>query len=110
MRRITIPFAIAFAIFAVIAIVVSFIPAPASAKAIAFATQGKVNITFFDEPCTLLPRTTNLPNRVTWREGTTAYEGCYGVRPDIGAIVAYFADGTVALIPASHVQASTKEL
>ncbi|SRR5229473_278741 len=62
------------------------------------ATAEGATITLTDEPCTL-KAIGNLPYRATWVEKDKTYEGCWGARPDIGFVLAYFDDLSVALIP-----------
>jgi hypothetical protein len=56
-------------------------------------------ITLTDEPCALKGQISNLPMRAIWVEKDKTYEGCWGARQNIGMVLAYFDDHTVALIP-----------
>ena len=79
-------------------LIVWFMPT-AEARAVAIATSQGISITVTDEPCRL-KQVSNLPYRVTWKDGNKTFEGCFTVRPDVNVVVAYFDDGSVALIPA----------
>lgn len=68
-----------------------------AAPLVSASAEGAI-ITLTDEPCAL-KAISNLPFRATWVEKDKSYEGCYGVRADVGLVVAYFNDATVALIP-----------
>jgi hypothetical protein len=43
----------------------------------------------------------NLPRKAVWHENGKEVEGCWGGRPDVGAVIFYFSDKTVALAPIS---------
>jgi len=64
-------------------------------------------ITFYNEPCLIKDQITNLPFRAEWVEKDKTYQGCFGIRPDIGMVVAWFDDRTVALIPLQAVKKVT---
>lgn len=70
-----------------------------SVKAAPVATAGdeQVVITLTDEACTLTA-VTNLKLRATWAEKGVTHEGCYAVGH--GLVLTYWADKTVAAIPA----------
>ena len=57
-----------------------------------------IHIVLTDEPCQL-KTIANLPYRVIWTQDGKTYEGCFGARQDYEAVVAYFSDFSVALIP-----------
>lgn len=60
------------------------------------ADGAKVVLT--DEPCKL-QAVANLKYRATWSEKGKTYEGCFGPRPDMGVVMAYFEDRTVVALP-----------
>lgn len=62
------------------------------------ATAEGATITLTNEPCKV-PAIGNLPFRAVWVEKDKTYEGCFGVRQDLGLVLAYFDDRSVALIP-----------
>lgn len=71
---------------------------PAGADPVAALTHEGISVTLYNEPCDL-PAVTNLPYRAIWQEKGKTTEGCFGVYPEAGAVVAYFDDKTVALMP-----------
>ena len=70
----------------------------AFAKPVGILINEGITIALFDEPCAL-SQVSNLPYRATWTENGKTFAGCFSLRPDVGAVVAYFTDGSVALIP-----------
>lgn len=73
-------------------------PVPAFAEPVGMVSNGGVTVTIYDEPCAL-KAVSNMPYRATWTEPGKRFEGCFMLRPDAGAVVAYFDDGSVTLIP-----------
>lgn len=72
------------------------VAAPVVAAPVGVApVEGGSAVIFHDDACKLKVQ---LPYRVVWQERGKATEGCYGVHP-FGIIVAYFEDGSIALIP-----------
>lgn len=61
--------------------------------------EGNVLITLYDEPC-VLTEVVNLPNRAEWIEKGIKTEGCWSINLPTQTVVVYFADKTVAVIPA----------
>lgn len=57
-----------------------------------------VVVTLHDTPCEL-KEVANLQYKATWQEGNKTFQGCWGPRPDVQAVVAFFDDKTVAVIP-----------
>ena len=57
-----------------------------------------IHIVLTDEPCQL-KTIANLPYRAIWTQEGKTFEGCFGARQDYEAVVAYFSDFSVALIP-----------
>ena len=74
------------------------LPVNVFADALYQADDQGIRITLYDEPCKL-DAVKNLKFRAVWTEKGRDIEGCVGLRPDAGVVVAYFADKTVALIP-----------
>jgi hypothetical protein len=68
-----------------------------SAPMFTAATEGAI-ITLTDEPCTL-EAVTNLKYRATWVEKEKTFEGCWAPHRELGVVIAYFDDKTVAIIP-----------
>ena len=68
------------------------------AAPVAISEGNGIKVTLFDEPCALT-RVVDLPYRATWTEGGKLFEGCYNVVPEAGAVVAYFTDRSIALMP-----------
>jgi hypothetical protein len=60
--------------------------------------DGDVQIVLHDTPCKL-KEVVNLPRKAVWMEKGKTFEGCWGVRPDVGVVVFYFDDKTVGLAP-----------
>jgi len=58
-----------------------------------------VTITFYDDPCQLKDKVSNLPYKATWQEGGKTFQGCAAPRADLELVVVYFDDLTVALVP-----------
>lgn len=87
---------------------ITYTPA-AHAGPIAVLMEQGLEIMIYSEACKLAGAPKNLTNRATWKEKGKTYEGC--VAPfGGGAIVGgYFADGTMAVIPAAAFSA-VKEL
>jgi hypothetical protein len=81
-----------------VALILAIVGTAVDAKPIAITSNEGVTITLYDEPCALAA-VSNLPQRATWVEGNKRFEGCFGARPDVGGVLAYFDDGSVALIP-----------
>jgi hypothetical protein len=69
------------------------------AEPILRATEGGAVVTLHNTPCELTHVVENLPYKATWEEKGKTFQGCYGPRPDIGAVLMYFDDKTVALAP-----------
>ena len=61
-------------------------------------TEGDLQIVLHDSPCKLKD-VVNLPRKAVWMEKGKTFEGCWGVRPDAGAVIFYFEDKTVGLAP-----------
>lgn len=81
------------------ALLIAFYPRQSRADPIAQAAAGNgVQVVLHSEPCAL-KEITNLPNRATWTEAGASFEGCFGVRPETGVVIAYFTDKTVVAIP-----------
>lgn len=74
--------------------------APAHAAPVAVLTADDGHVVLTDEPCTMPDQVANLPYRATWSQGGKTQEGCYSVFGG-SVIVGYFADHTVAVMPAS---------
>lgn len=74
-------------------------PTNAHAAPIYKAEDAEMRIVLTDEDCKLTNVVTNLPKRATWVDKNGKYEGCYAIH-DIGIVVAYFSDKTVAILPA----------
>ena len=68
----------------------------AEARFVAEADGAKVFL--YEEKCAL-PQVSNLPFRATWDDKGKVYEWCFGPRPDMGVVMAYFSDKTVVAIP-----------
>lgn len=75
------------------------VPFFAHAGPLANAEEGGLRIVLTDEPCALKHAVTNLPLRTTWTEHGKTSEGCYVVTS--AAVIAYYDDKTVAMIPLS---------
>ena len=73
---------------------------PAYGAVIAKYTNANVSVTLHDTPCQLKSQITNLPRRAVWTEDGKETEGCFGLVPQIGMVVLYFADRTAVPIPA----------
>ena len=72
-----------------------------------FQGQGQgVTITIYNEPCKL-EAVSNLPFRATWEEKGKVTEGCIAPRPEVGVVVGYFADRSIALMPIEMFQRLT---
>ena len=71
--------------------------APAHAAAVFQASDDKVRVVLFDEPCDL-PAITNLPLRAEWIEGGNTLQGCWAQHP-YGIVIAYWSDLTITLTP-----------
>jgi hypothetical protein len=56
-----------------------------------------VRIVLTDEDCKL-PAVANLKKRATWTEKGKTFEGCFGLHPQYGVVIAYFSDKHVVLI------------
>ena len=67
----------------------------AYAEPIVMASNGKVTITVYSEPCSFPDHVTNLPIRATWNEGGKVIEGCAGRDAENGIAVFWFSDKTV---------------
>jgi hypothetical protein len=80
------------------ALILAIVGTAVEAKPVAIASRDGITITLYDEPCAL-KTVSNLPQRATWTEGGKRFEGCFTVRPDAGAVVAYFDDGSVVMFP-----------
>ena len=65
------------------------------AEPIVMASNGKVTITVYSEPCAFPDHVTNLPIRATWNEGGKVIEGCAGRDAENGIAVFWFSDKTV---------------
>lgn len=78
-------------------------PRPAHADALYRVQSDGAVVTLHDEPCRL-DAVVNLPHRAVWTEGGKTFEGCWGGHSQARAIVTYWADRTVALIPMSALQ------
>lgn len=63
------------------------------------ATQEGVRVVLYDDPCQLTEQIANLPYKATWEEDGKTFQGCWGPRPDMRVMVAYFEDKTVGIIP-----------
>lgn len=74
-------------------------PTNAHAGPIYKAEDAEMRIVLTDEDCKLKQVVTNLPKRATWVDKNGKYEGCYAIH-EIGIVVAYFSDKTVAILPA----------
>lgn len=70
----------------------------AQADPVGVLRQGELVLTLTDEPCAL-SAVSNLPSRAVWQEKGETIEGCYGRLN--GVVVCYFADLTVAILPAA---------
>jgi hypothetical protein len=69
-----------------------------------FATTSEgITITLTDEPCAL-DAVSNLKYRATWVEKEKTFEGCWAPHREMGVVIAYFDDKTVALIPVQAFQ------
>jgi hypothetical protein len=56
-------------------------------------------ITLWSDPCEV-KEVQNLPFKATWVEGAKTFTGCWGPRPDVGAVLFYFKeDGSVGIAP-----------
>lgn len=62
------------------------------------ASEDGVRIVLHNDKCAL-KEIANLPYKAVWHEKGQEVEGCWGGRPDAGAVIFYFADKTVALAP-----------
>lgn len=66
------------------------------AAPIAVAEDQGIKITLTDEKCAL-KGVSNLPFRLTWKDQTKTYEGCYA--PQAGLVVMFFEDLSVVVAP-----------
>lgn len=85
----------------VLGVVLAVFMAPLQAEPMAVADRNGIKITLDTDKCAL-PEVTNLPLKATWEEKGKVYQGCWGPNPDVGVVVAYFDDKTVALIPMQY--------
>jgi hypothetical protein len=99
MNRLTVIPWLLWAVIAAFAIAFIFHAGRASAAPTFGVQDGKITITLFDEPCELKDQVSNLPMKATWVEDGKTYKGCWAARPDVEAIIAFFDDKTIALIP-----------
>ena len=60
-------------------------------------------IILYNDPCAMTDQVSNLPYKAEWREGGKVFAGCWGPHP-AGAVVSYWSDKTVALIPFQSLQ------
>lgn len=70
------------------------------AQPLAVGASGAVTVTLTDERCAMAA-VANLPGRATWSEGGKIFEGCWGLMPETGIVLAYFDDKSVVAIPAA---------
>jgi hypothetical protein len=56
-----------------------------------------VRIVLTDEDCKLTA-VANLKKRATWTEKGKTFEGCFGIHPQYGVVIAYFSDKHVVLM------------
>jgi hypothetical protein len=56
-----------------------------------------VRIVLTDEDCKLTA-VANLKKRATWTEKGKTFEGCFGLHPQYGVVIAYFSDKHVVLM------------
>ena len=89
---------IGFVIFAALALAVILFPLIAKAAPVLQVSDGSGTITVYDEPCAL-KTVSNLQYRATWTEGKKTFEGCIGPWGAMGVAVAYFDDGSIAVVP-----------
>lgn len=80
------------------AIALAVLPLSAGAQPMYEAKTEGVRIVLYDEPCAL-SEVTNLKLRAVWSEDGKDFEGCWSIQAQLGVLVAYFADKTVAAIP-----------
>lgn len=64
-----------------------------------WVNQDGIQVVLHNDLCSLTDRIGNLPHKATWQEDGKVYEGCWGLRPDVGYVIFYFEDRTVGLIP-----------
>lgn len=84
----------------ILAICAFIVPRAARADAAFVASaQGGVVVTLYDEPCAMTDSVTNLRFRASWQEGDKTFSGCWDAREDLQAVIAFFSDKTVAVIP-----------
>lgn len=70
----------------------------AHAEPVYQVSEGATVITLYDEPCAL-DSIKNLPYKAEWREGGQVFSGCWGPWQNQQAVIGYFSDKTVAVIP-----------
>lgn len=63
------------------------------------AVDDGVRVILYDDKCELEDQITNLPYKAVWEEKGKTYRGCWGPRPDMRVMVAYFEDKTIGVIP-----------
>ena len=84
--------------YTVLGLLAMLIAHTVAAAPIASATSDGVTVTLYNEPCALAA-VVNLPNRATWQEKGKTIEGCFTLVPEVSAVMAYFSDKTVVLMP-----------
>jgi len=77
---------------------IAALPMPVYAKTLYIARSGDITVSLTDEPCQI-QAVSNLPKRAIWVEKGKTFEGCYGLQPNAGIVMAYFDDKTVAVFP-----------
>lgn len=88
-------------LFILIALVIACLLYAVKAKAdpvFQATAQEGVRVVLHNDKCTL-DAVTNLPYKATWEEKGKTFQGCWGPRPDMGVVVAYFDDRTAVAIP-----------
>lgn len=83
-----------------VAVIATLYVTTANAEPVFSASVDGAKVVLHSEKCALA-EITNLPFRAQWIEGNKVYEGCWTPpHPQVGVVVAYFADKTAIGVPA----------
>lgn len=84
----------------ILSVILFFVASVAYASPVAVLDEKGVKVTLYDEPCKFT-HVVSLPYRATWEQDGKKFEGCFNVHQQAGAVVAYFDDKSIALMPTS---------